>query len=102
MLCGDPPPGPRPVVVVPVGDDAGRAVLPLVERLRKAGFRVDLGYSGNLSRRMKRANRLNAAATVILGEDELARETATVRHMDTGEQEEVALTSLPEHLAQYR
>ena len=102
MLCGDAPPARRPVVVIPLGAAAGAAGFKLTEQLRRAGYRVDVGYSGNLSRRMKRANRLNAAATVILGEDELARAAATVRHMDTGEQEEVSLASLPEYLAPYR
>ena len=102
MLCGDPPPTSRPIVVIPVGDEARAAVFTLSETLRRAEYRVDIGYSGNMSRRMKRANRLNAAAVVILGEDELARQAATVRHMDTGEQEEVSLASLPEFLALYR
>ena len=102
MLCGDPPPASRPIVVIPVGDEARAAGFTLTETLRRAEYRVDIGYSGNMSRRMKRANRLNAAAVVILGEDELARQAATVRHMDTGEQEEVSLASLPEFLALYR
>ena len=92
----------RPIVVIPVGDDAQVASLTLTEKLRRIGYRVDIGYSGNLSRRMKRANRLNAVAIVILGDEELARQMATVRHMDTGEQEEVLLASLPEFLAPYR
>ncbi len=95
-------PPPRPVVVVPVGDAARDVGFELTERLRRTGYRVDMGYSGNLSRRMKRANRLNAAATILLGDEELARDAATVRHMDTGEQEEVPLTSLPDFLAPYR
>ncbi len=102
MLCGDPPSALRPVVVIPVGDAAREAGFALTERLRCGGYRADIGYSGNLSRRMKRANRLNAAAAVILGDDELTRSAATVRHMDTGEQEEVSLASLPEFLAPYR
>ena len=102
MLCGDAPSASRPIVVIPVGDDAQVASLTLTEKLRRIGYRVDIGYSGNLSRRMKRANRLNAVAIVILGDEELARQMATVRHMDTGEQEEVLLASLPEFLAPYR
>lgn len=102
LLCGEAPAASRPVVVVPVGDAARGHGFALTETLRRAGYRVDIGYSGNLSRRMKRANRLNAAATVILGDEELARAVATVRHMDTGEQEEVSLASLPEFLAPYR
>ena len=102
MLGGDAPSASRPIVVIPVGDDAQVASLTLTEKLRRIGYRVDIGYSGNLSRRMKRANRLNAVAIVILGDKELARQMATVRHMDTGEQEEVLLASLPEVLAPYR
>jgi histidyl-tRNA synthetase len=102
MLCGDPPQADRPIVVIPVGDDARTVGFNLTEILRRTGYRVDIGYSGNLSRRMKRANRLNAVATVMLGDDELARSAVTVRHMDTGEQEEVSLASLPEFLAPYR
>lgn len=102
MLGSDAPSASRPIVVIPVGDDAQVASLTLTEKLRRIGYRVDIGYSGNLSRRMKRANRLNAVAIVILGDEELARQMATVRHMDTGEQEEVLLASLPEFLAPYR
>jgi histidyl-tRNA synthetase len=102
MLCGDPPTAARPIVVIPVGEAAREAGFNLTEQLRRSGHRTDIGYSGNLSRRMKRANRLNAAATVILGDEELARGAATVRHMDTGEQEEVSLASLPDFLAPYR
>jgi histidyl-tRNA synthetase len=62
------------------------------EKLRDAGLTVDLGYSGNLSRRMRRANRLNARAAVLLGDDEAARDVVTVRDLDSGEQVEVPMT----------
>ena len=51
---------------------------------------MDLGYSGNLARRMRRANRLNARAAVMIGEDEIARGVVTVRDLDSGDQTEVA------------
>lgn len=102
MLCGEPPAARRPLAVVPVGDVARLLALTLAEDLRRAGYRVDLGHSGNLGKRMKRANKVNAAAAIILGGDELARGTATVRDLDTGEQEETALASLADRLARYR
>ena len=74
----------------------------LAEGLRTAGFCVDLGYGGNLGKRMKRANRLNARAAVLLGEDELARQAATVRDLDSGDQSEVMLDQLTDHLARFR
>jgi histidyl-tRNA synthetase len=96
------PPAVRPVAVVPVGAEAETAALALTQRLRHDGFTVELGFSGNLSKRMKRANKISAAAAVILGEDELARGVATVRDLDTGEQGEAALASLADRLARYR
>ena len=96
-----PQPAP-PIAVVPVGDGQGAQALGLTQKLRRAGLSVDLGYSGNIGKRMKRANKIKARAAVLLGEDELARDAATVRDMETGEQEEVPLASLEEHLRRYR
>ncbi len=57
-------------------------------------MRVELGYRGNMGKRMKRANKVNARAAVILGEDELAKSVAAVRDLDSGEQREVPLEAL--------
>jgi histidyl-tRNA synthetase len=102
MLCGAPPAARRPVALIPIGGAAEAEAPRLAERLRDAGLKVDLAYSGNLGRRMKRANRVGAAVSVLLGEDELRRGAATVRDMDSGRQEEVPLPSLKEYLARYR
>ncbi len=90
---------PRPIAVIPLGAAAERAALTLTERLRRGGLVVDLGYRGNLKRRMSRANRINARAAVIIGDDELARNSATLRDLDSGEQELVPLEALDELLA---
>ncbi len=102
LLCETPPPARRPISLVPIGADAERRALVLAEELRDAGLRVDLAYSGNVGRRMKRANRVAAAAAVMLGEDELSRGAASVRDMDTGEQQEVPLETLADALEIYR
>ena len=92
----------RPVVVIPVGGDVEAEAFKVTQRLRLAGIAADISFSGNLSRRMKRANRLGAAHAVILGSDELARDAATLRDMETGAQEEVALDELVDRLAKSR
>jgi histidyl-tRNA synthetase len=48
---------------------------------------------------MRRANKLNARAAVMLGEDEIARGVATVRDLDSGAQTKVAVAELPAKLA---
>ncbi len=99
MLADEPEPPPRPIALVPVGPEAEAETLALAERLRRAGLVIELGYRGNLKRRLSRADRLDARAAVILGEDELARDVATVRDLDSGDQEEVALSALADRLA---
>ncbi len=98
----EPPEAARPIAVVPIGAAAETKALTLAQSLREAGFAVELGYRGNLKRRMQRANKLNARAAVILGEDELAKGAATVRDLDSGTQDEVALDRLAERLAPFR
>jgi len=98
MLIAEPPPPPRPIALVPIGEAAEARALILAEQLRDAELVVDLGYSGNLARRMRRADRIGARAAVLLGDDELAKGIATVRDFDTGEQREVLLDDLPARL----
>lgn len=102
MLADDPPPPRRPIAVVPIGAAATRRATTVTEALRRAGFCVDLAFGGSLGRRMKRANRVGARAAVLLGEDELMRNAATVRDLDSGAQVEVALEALAGHLGRYR
>ena len=102
MLLAEPPAAPRPLAVIPVDAGAEDETLELTHRLRRAGFTVDLGYRGNVSRRMKRANRLHARAALLLGDDERARGAVTLRDLDSGEQVEVPLAELEDRLAPYR
>ncbi|HTT78599.1 MAG TPA: histidine--tRNA ligase [Stellaceae bacterium] len=98
MMIADPPPPPRPIALVPIGDHAEALAVAMAEELRGAGLVVEMTYSGNLGRRMQRANRMGARAAVLLGEDELARGAATVRDLDSGEQGEVPLAELAARL----
>lgn len=92
------PEAPRPIAMAPIGEDAERRLRQLAFELRKVGVAVDMGYSGNLKRRMARAAKANARLAVILGDDELTKGVATVRDMETGDQSEVALDALAERL----
>jgi histidyl-tRNA synthetase len=96
MLLGPVDDTARPIALVPMGDDL--AALVLADRLRAQGLAVEFGYSGNLKKRMARANKANARAAVILGGDEALRGAATVRDLDSGAQEEVGLDTLDAYL----
>ena len=92
-------PAPRPIVVVPVGEAAQPTALKVTQELRHAGFVVELGYSGNLKKRLQRANKMNARAALLFGDEELAANSATLRDLDSGEQELVPLDAVAERLS---
>ena len=98
MLIGEPPALARPIALVPLGEAAERAALKLGEALRDAGLVVELTYNGNLQRRMRRADRIGARAAVLIGDNELAQNAATLRDLDSGAQELVPLGDLPARL----
>ena len=94
MLCNDPAPLPRAVVIAPLGAAAEARALGLARTLRRQGITVEQDYRGNMKRRMQRANKLNARAVLIIGDDELAKGVAQLKDLDSGEQREVALDAL--------
>jgi histidyl-tRNA synthetase len=101
MLIAEPSAPKRPIALVPVGEFGERAALQLAEELRDGGFAVDLGYSGNLSARLRRANKIGARAAVLIGDDEIGRGVATLRDLDTGTQTEVPMDDLRSRLTEF-
>ena len=94
MLVAQPETATGLVAVIPAGDDAEAEAFALVQRLRGAGIRSEIGYRGNLRRRMERANRSGARAAIILGAEEAARGVAQLKDLVSGDQREVPLDDL--------
>lgn len=92
----------RPVTLIGLGEAGENAALSLSRELRQSGLTVELIYKGGLKRGLKRADRINAASAILIGDDELAKGLATVRDLDSGEQVEVTLSDLKDHLAAHR
>lgn len=83
------------VYFVALGAEAARAALRLATALRRRGVGADLDLAGRaLKGQMKDAARSGARWAVILGEEELASRSATVKDLDTGEQTDVAFEDL--------
>ena len=80
------PPAALDVFVVDATD--GSAARDLAHELRSAGLRTDRAYDGrSMKSQMKAAGRSGARAAVIIGEQEVADGTATVRDLGRAEQE---------------
>jgi len=92
---------PTPAVFIASVDDGARdAAFALALRLRDAGCAVELDHQNrSLKSQFKLADKLGVAWVVVLGPDELASGTATLRSMETHEEQSVALEELPELLS---
>ncbi len=77
------------VAVVPMQESAEIAAWGIAQALRHAGFKTDIAYKGKGGKRMARADKLGATFAVILGDDELAANTATIKHLKDGAQQTV-------------
>jgi histidyl-tRNA synthetase len=102
MLLKEEPAARRPIALVPLGERAEKAALKLAGDLRRQDFAVDLGFGGNMGKRMKRADKVGATVAVILGDNELDQNKATLKNLGSGEQTSVALDRLADALAAYR
>jgi len=95
MLVGEVAPAKADIAIIPLGTPAEAACLGLAATLRRSGLAVDMGYRGNMKKRMSRANESGARFALIVGEDELAAGEAMVKDLVTGEQERLPLHAIP-------
>lgn len=87
------------VFVVDVVD--GTHALGITAELRDAGISCDRAFDGrSMKAQMKVSDRSGALFAVIVGSDEVARGTCTVRNLTSAEQYEVARDTLSAHLGQ--
>jgi histidyl-tRNA synthetase len=88
----------RLVNVIPVSEAEEGVAMAVLQALRTGGIAAEMGYRGNLKRRMERANKQNARAALIIGETEAAKGVVQLRDLDAGTQEEIPLADLVERL----
>ena len=84
----------RPVAIVPVGDGPFLKCFEIAMTLRHLGIATDIAYSGNVGKRLKRANKINAQYAVMIGDDELTSGQAVIKNLDSGEQKNVAISEI--------
>ena len=77
----------------------GLAGLSVTDELRAAGFSADRAFDGrSMKSQMKAADRSGATFAVIIGGDEAAAGTCTVRNLSTSEQSTIPRAGLVAHL----
>ncbi len=83
------------VFIAHLGDEARQAAFPLAFNLRNKGISVETDYgTKSLKSQMKRADKLGASYTFIIGEDELKKGVIKVRNMKESSEEDIKLEDI--------
>jgi len=83
-------PGTGPdLFIAPLGEAALRHAGILARELRRGGRQIEVGADAKLKKAMELANKLDARQVLIIGDDEIAAGTYTLKEMATGEQKKV-------------
>ena len=82
-----------------LGQEAKAKAYQIVVDLRNQGFVVETDYLGrSVKAQMKYANKLNAKNTIIIGDDELAKNEGNVKNMETREVTTISLDKIADCL----
>lgn len=98
LLSHEKPSLEKHVMVIPIHSDLEMDAFIITENLRKEGFSVFTQFSGNLSKRMKKANAQKVRFAIILGPDELKTKKFQVKDLVSGEQFEISEQDLSSRL----
>ncbi len=81
--------------IIPLSEEARTKAIELATELRKFGVGVDIDLlRRNISKNLKHVNSIKAKHAIILGEDELSKNSVTVRDMATGVQKLVEMKEI--------
>jgi histidyl-tRNA synthetase len=91
---------PRPVAVIAMADAQENYAFTTVQALRSQGIKAELIVGGgNVAKKFKKANKINALYAVLLGEEEHATGRITVKNLDSGEQQKIAIEEIKKGLS---
>ncbi|MCW4463381.1 histidine--tRNA ligase [Sphingomonas sp. BT-65] len=86
------------VAVIPMGEAAMAHCLRVVASLRRAGVVADMGFRGNLKKRLSKASEGGARYAVLVGEEEIQSGLFTIKDLASGEQEKLLAKLVPQTL----
>ena len=88
------------IAVLAADDTVEAASFGIAQSLRHAGLSAVQLMSGAMGKKMKQAHKMGCRFVVILGPDELARDVAIVKDMQTGTQSDIAVALLSDVITQ--
>ena len=66
-------------------------LLPIMNELVNQDFKVEIIYTGNMSKKFKRANKMNASYAILLGEEEVVKKVIKLKNLSSGSEQLIDL-----------
>ncbi len=87
------------VYIIPMSENEKQKSLKLTNNLRMNGFKVDMDYlNRNIKSNFKQADRLNSKFVIIIGEEEIKTNVATIKNNYEKTEEKIEFDKLVEYL----
>ena len=87
------------IYIATIGDEAKTKSFGLIKSLRDNHISADIDHLGkSLKAQFKYSDKINAKYTIVIGDDELAKDSATLKNMSTSEQTTVKISELVDEL----
>ena len=86
------------VVLVGQSENLNYQLLPIMKELVQKGIKAEIIYTGSLSKKFKRANKLNASYAIILGEEEINKKVIKFKDLKSSNEELLNLNQIIEKL----
>ena len=99
MLAGDVATVAPQVALLSTDPETDVAAFQLAEKLRDDGIDIDFPTAGAIGKKLKKAARSGVRLAIILGGDELTKNTVQLRDLTTGTQTEIAIADLADVVA---
>ena len=88
----------KKISIIPIGIENNILCMKLANELINKNISIDMGYSGNLKKRLKQANKVSADYAIIVGNEEVEHNNAIIRNLETGSQDNIKLDKLVKHI----
>lgn len=88
MLIGQPPKTQPPLIVIPMTNESETRALEVLNALRNNNIAAETGYTGNVKKRLERANKSGADMAILVGDD------IQLKNLTDGTQEQITLETL--------
>ena len=79
------------LVLMAVSENLEPLLMPIMKKLVDKGLKVEILITGNMSKKFKRANKVDASYAIILGEEELSKNIIKLKNLITGSERYVSL-----------